>query len=336
MAVTEIIEQLPGALGSWNLQSGHALTVKLKVRSDSRTDGPLAILSALPVRIGDAYRYPLTKAATETAAWLFVQAVGIDECKPTGDGGMIWTLSVGYSRADPSKGDQGPVGEDGVRNPFAAPPRLGAYGQARLVYPTHDKAGAPLLNTAGEPLPPGDDLATEESDLVFEVSRVERLFDLMRIVGLKGRVNAAEWLGFPAESILMLDMQPGRAWNDDVHGWVWDVTYKLMYKPPVEVGEDVYPGHVKKVLNAGLHEKIASLDEPSGFKLVPCMHMGAPVSQPVALKEDGRMLQPGDEPHYLYFDLVKEGDFSTLDFPADLFTAGTPEPPEEPEEPEEP
>lgn len=334
MAVVEIIEQLPGALGSWNLQSGHALSIKLKVRSDSRADGPMTIFGALPVRIGDAYRYPLTKPATETAAWLFVQNVSVDEVKPLADGGMIWTLSVGYSRLDPSKGDQGPVDEDGNRDPFAAPPRLSAYGQARLVYPTHDEEGGPLLNTAGEPFLPSDDLAVEESDLVFEVSRVERLFDLARLVGLKGRVNSAEWMGFPAGSILMLDIQPGRAWNDDARGWAWDVTYKLMYKPPVEVGGDVLPGHVKKVLNAGLHEKIAALDEPSGFKLVPCMHLDAPVSQPVALREDGRMLQPGDEPHYLYFDVVKKADFSALDFPTDLFTAGTPEPP--PEEPEEP
>lgn len=325
MAITEIIEQLPGATGGWSLRAGQAMTIRLKVKSDSRTDGPLAVFAALPIKIGDVYRYPLTRTATETSPWLFVQSVQIDEVVPLAGNETIWKLSILYSRNDPAREEQGPVGEDGRRNPFAAPPRLSAYGQARLVYPTHDKAGQPILNTAGEPLPPSDDLAIEESDLVFEVARVERLFNLARIVGLKGRVNASDWLGFPAKSILMLDMQPGRAWNDEVSGWVWDVTYKLMYKPPLKVGSTTHPGHVKKVLNAGLHEKIAAIDEPSGFKLVPCMHLGAPVSQPVALKEDGRMMLPGDEPHYLYFDVVPEADFSPLDFPTDLFTAGTPE-----------
>lgn len=334
MAITEIIEQLPGATGRWNLQSGHSLTVKLKARSDSRLDGPLAVLAALPLRIGDTYRYPITKPATETAAWLFVQDVAIDEVKPLADGGMIWTLSVAYSKLDPSKDDKGPVGDDGVRDPFAAPPKLSWRSQVEEEAKYRDRDGEVLLNKAGDPfIPP---ITVPRPVVVAVVHRVEREFSSAWVTEYMGRINDAEWLGWPAGSVLCLEITSDRDWNTDISGWVWNTEYQFAFKEPV-LGEDgsiIRDGWTMNVLNAGMREKIASIDTGTGFALKQIIVDGAPISSPVNLKSDGRVLQPGGDPVFLPFNVYAEADFTGLNMPDDLFSAGSPAPP--PEEPEDP
>lgn len=56
-----------------------------------------------------------------------------------------------------------------------------------------------------------------------------------------------------------------------------------------------------------------------GGKLVPIMDAGVPTTEPFPLKSDGTRLGPGDEPHYLYFDVYPRADFSVLALATSLF-----------------
>lgn len=329
MAITEVIEQLPGASGSWSLQGGHQLAVKLKITSNSRLDGPKAVLAATGVKVGDAYRFPLTKAATETDPRLFVQNVSIDGATPTGNGGVIWTATVTYSRLDPSKDERGPTDpETGVRDPFAAPPKLNWRSQVEEEAKLLDRDGVWILNKAGDPFDPP--ITVPRPVVVAVVRRVEREFTSTWIEDYEGRVNSAEWLGFPAGEVLCQQVTSDREWNDDVAGWVWNTEYQFAFKKSITAGDKVIrAGWAAQVLNQGMRYK-----DPVSGKNVACLTADKiPVSQPAQLKSDGTQAGEDDKPIYLTFNVYPEVDFAGLNMPEDLFSAGTPEPPEEPEEP---
>jgi hypothetical protein len=330
VAITEIIEAREGIGGAWNLQSGRRFNVKLYVHADDRDTGPQAFLESLGLNVGDTYRYPLTRTPTETNARLFLQDITLDRVDRIGTGGLRGTVTVSFGPYDTSK-NEGPVGPDGYRDPFSAPPQVRGYGEAEEEAVLKDVVtGEPVLNSAGDPLP---GVTRPRSTLIYEVSRVERMHPLSRILDYKDHTNATEWLGFPARSVLCMDIQPVRRWDEDVFGWVWDVTYKFGVRRDIVVegeGEDdvtVYSGWKKQVLDAGLRQKVG------GVRL-PILDGQAPVSAPVCLKTDGTKAGPTDEPNYLYFEVYETAEFADFEFPSDLFSAGTPEPPPDP--PEEP
>ncbi|WP_165250203.1 hypothetical protein [Paludisphaera soli] len=327
MAITEIIEAKNGISGGWNLQAGRRFTVKLFVHADDRDTGPQALIEALGLNVGDTYRYPLTRTATETNARLFLQDISLDGVEYLASG-LRGTVSVAFGPYDPSK-NEGPVGPDGYRDPFAAPPQVRGYGEAEEEAVLKDVVtGAPLLNSAGDPLP---GVMRPRSTHVVEVTRVERFHPLFRITDYKDHVNATAWMGWPSKSVLCMDIQPSRRWEPEVSGYVWDVTYKFGFRQDIlseEEGEPVlYTGWKKQVLDAGLRQKVG------GVRL-PILDGHSPVSAPVCLKPDGTKAGPDDDPHYLYVDVYETAEFADFGFPADLFTAGTPEPPPDP--PEEP
>lgn len=310
-----------GAKGGWTLDGGRTYTLRIQVQVRDKAVGPRAVIDRLNLFETTTYRFPMTVAATESDPRAFLQSVDADS-EATSDG-VKWTVTLAFAPRDPSKDGRGPVDEDGNRDPFAAPPEVSAHGEAEEVAFTHDRDGVPILNSAGDPFDPP--LTLPKSHLVIEVSRTERFFELGRVEDLKDHVNDAEWMGFPAGSVLCKDVKPRRAWNADVQGWAWEVDYEFAFRRPI-VADDggdevvVYPGWSIQVLDCGLRQKV-------GGERKEIIVGTSPVSSPVPLKPDGSVAAPTDDPHFLTFDLYPTADFSALDFPADLFSAGTPETP---------
>lgn len=318
MAIVDIISEHDGKTGEWSLDGGFRLTVQAYVMTDDPKTGPETFLRALGLNVGDTYRYPLTGTPTETNATLFLQSInilGIDE------DGRCARLGALFSRNDPSKDDRGPVDEDGNRDPFAAPPKLRWASDVEEFAHTHDKDGTPILNTAGDP--PSEPIITPVSVPTAIVSRMVREFDTAWIDSFRGRINATEWLGWPAGSVMCKEITADREWLPDVQGYGWAVEYQFAFKPPIVVddgGDDVliYPGWSAQVRNAGLREKVSGV-------IKQILVDDAPVSSPVGLKLDGTKAGPSDDPVYLTFDVHPEAEFADLDLPSDLFTVGTPE-----------
>jgi hypothetical protein len=316
MAVVAIKSKKDGKAGGWTLDKGLQLTATVRVHMDSAATGPQAILRSLGLNVGDAYRYPLTGTPTETNASLFVQDIQIGA---TSANGLLCDVNVTFGPQDPAKDDRGPVDpETGLRDPFAAPVKLRWTTEFEDYAPEMDKAGNPILNKAGDPF--STPIVIPYPTSVAIVSRVEREYDETWLSNFKGRVNSAEWLGWPAGSVLCQDINGDREWNDDIQGWTWPTEYKFAFRPPIVVSsKKVYPGWSVQVLNAGLREKVSGVKRPIIIK-------GAQVSEPWLLDSSG-VAYPEDstaEPVYLTFDIYPEADFDALGLPADLFTVGTP------------
>lgn len=324
MGVTSITDLSCEA--GWTLDGGRTYTAEVQVETDSPAIGGRAVVDALALFAGMGYRWPLTSTATESDSRCLLQSV---KASPSSNDRKQWRVTLEFSPRSWEGQDKGPVDEEGNRDPFQARPTLRARAEEEEVAVTHDRHGDAILNSAGDPFDPP--LSIAAPTLVFEISRLERTFNPALITSLQGRVNDSEWMGFPAESILCRSIAANCGWNDDVGGYAWQVDYEFAYREPVESGgEDVLPGWSVRVLDAGLRQ-LASGDRKA------IMVDNAPVSSPVPLKSDGTAAGPSDDPHYMAWDIYPEGDFSGLDFPADMFTIASPEPaPEDPEDPEGP
>lgn len=326
MAVVEVVDVMDGARGEWSIQGGWRFTVPFKVRCDSRRDGPRVALRASPLPYGATYRWPLVGTPTEADPTLFLQSVTVDESDVCdGGGGRIYRLSAVFSAYNPNQDDRGPVDEDGVRDPFAARPQVSGYGEEVIERVWQNRAGQPIVNSAGDP--PRDGVPFPTSVLNIEVVKAMRVFEFSWIEELKNHVNASAWRIWPAGSVLCRDVVPRQEWFADAGIYGWVVVFKFAVKPPVEVddgGDEVTlsPGWAYQLQDAGLRQKV-------GGKLEWILaENGVAVSEPVNLKADGSAAGPTDDPRYIVVDLLPEADFGVFDappfdFPADLFSINT-------------
>lgn len=301
----------------WTLDGGRTYSAELQVETDGPNVGARAVLDALNLFADTSYRWPLAIASTESDARCLLSSVKVSS---TSADRKQWKAVLEFQPRSWEGDDKGPVDENGNRDPFAAPPALRARAEEEEVAVTIDAEGTPILNSAGDPFDPP--MSVMVPSVVFEVSRLERTFDPALIADLQGRVNASTWLGFAAGSSLCKSIAASREWRDDVGeagGWAWSVDYTMAYREPVE-GDDgvVLPGWAAVVLDAGYRQKV-------GSDRKQILVDNAPASSPVPLKTDGTAALPTDAPNYLTFKVYPEADFAALDFPADLFTAGTPE-----------
>ncbi|WP_337177656.1 hypothetical protein, partial [Paludisphaera sp.] len=187
MPVTKITQKIDGLSGGWSLDGGFNLAVSVYIQCTPGTD-PEAMLRSLGLPVGATYRFPLTGTPTATNPRLFLESISIDSVDGDGAGAH---LTAKFTPADPSKDDRGPVDEHGNRDPFAAPPKLRWATEAEEFAVTHDKAGQPILNAAGEPYESG--VVIPLSTPIAVVSRLAREFDEAWLDVYKGRINSVPW-----------------------------------------------------------------------------------------------------------------------------------------------
>ena len=323
MAIVRFKEKLPeAAAGSWSLDGGRRYTVRVYAWSDDKLDGPETVLNATGVRVGDTYRYPLTtEEPHETNDRLFINSIecsGGVPCKRNAIGAVQrFELTLTYTPADPSKNQGGPVGPDGFRNPFLAPPRVSWRTEWEDFACTHDNAGVPILNKAGDPFDPP--LVIPNPTPVVVIQRVEREYNHLWMQNYVSRINSDAWEGFPAGSVLCRDITGNLEWNTEVDGWVWQTEYVFAIRMPIVVSSTkIFPGWAAQVLNAGMREKV------SGERRAIFDGM-TPVASPVPLKSDGTKAGASDPPVFLSFDIYPTAAFSGLGLPAGILSLGTPE-----------
>lgn len=316
MAVIEI-EDLESRSG-WSLSGGRTYTCTLRVETDDPATGGKAVIDALNLFDAMAYRWPLTaETPTESDARCLLADV---DAEPTSGDRKQWRATLRFESRT-WDGRQEAIGPDGRLDPFAVPPALRSYGEDEEFGLAYARDGAPILNSAGEPFEQVPTIALPV--VTYEVSRLERTFDADLIAAIQGRVNASAWLGFPAESVLCRAINSERTWSADAGGWAWATTYKFAIKRSLvsleASGIKIRPGWRLQVLDCGFRELV-------GGELVAIMDKSnAPVAAPVNLNGSGARLPASGTPVYKEFDIYPTADFSALDMPEDLFTAGSPE-----------
>lgn len=296
--------------GQWSAQNGYSITTEFKAAAPE-TDpvpGPKAILTSLGLNYGDTYRWPLTGTPSETDGTLYMQTV---TAQPDPESDWCWSGTIIWAPFNPQQ--QG-IDDDGEYNPFSIPPSVRCRSENEEVAASYDRDGNDVRNTAGDPLP---GLTFPTAVHVFEIQRFEPDFPLALIASHKNRLNDGVWEGFPAESLLCQDIQASKTFDAKYGDYVWDVTYVLAYREPLEVtvGGDDYTlisGWAATILNAGMRQKV-------GGSRKQIIVDGAPVSDPVPLKSDGTVAGPTDDPYYLSFNLYPTADFDLLGLPSGLF-----------------
>jgi len=306
-----------GTHSGWSLQEGWNYSAELRIETDDPNVGAKTVADALNLFAGMTYRWPLTKTAVETDPRCVLNDVTLERSSPDG---KQWraTLSFKPRSWEGKDPERGPVDANGDRDPFQARPTLRARSEVRETAATVDRDGVDVLNAAGDPFDPP--LAGEARTTVFEVSRKERRFDRDRIDDFEGKVNGSTWMGFPAESVKCVSVVGSCEWSDDIGAYLWSVDYQFGYRKPAVVAETSVSGWAEVVLDAGLRQlkdgKLVKILGPDG----------SPVSKPVPLKDDGAVASPADGVIWKVLYLAETADFSALDLPVDLFSAGTDDP----------
>lgn len=307
-----VTEQKGNRSGGWSLQGGRTYSITCRVETDNPLIGPRAAMRSVGVDAGAFYRFPLSGTALE---WDYAAFLNSIDAREIADDGMSWDVTLAYAQISP-KDQAGGDGEGAnagafILSPFAVKPSVQWGSETEEIARTHDRAGQPILNTAGDPFDPP--LSAPVSNPVATIVRNLRSYDGAWVGSYKDHVNQSVWMGYPAGTVLCKDIT-GESVYDTDWGWYWRVTYQFAFRPIwVEGGKIILPGWATQVLNAGMRQL------KSG-EVKQILVEGAPTSTPIPLKENGEAATPTDDPHYLTFDVYPEADFDDLDLPPDLFS----------------
>ena len=196
--------------GTWSVNDGGSrdYTNRLKIVTSSKYMGPVAILSALPVRLGDIYSFPVAAfGATENDTGSFLQHVELDQ---TSEDGLQWAgraellplpcaaragdelrVSGGFRSARAGAGRSSGT----KRNTSGTSPMTRAATRWRFP----QRKGAPYVNTAGDPLE--DPPKGEETRPILRFSRAEAIYNDAYAGSFKDTINDDEFLAYPPGTV---------------------------------------------------------------------------------------------------------------------------------------
>lgn len=267
-------------------------TLKIPERWQIRVDDPLT--SKLDILIGVTSEIGVTWGA---AHWELPQLLAMEfDLSPVGRDGMRWMLTVQYYTppADKRPTENG-IPEDSWER----------QGGSVSVPAFNDYTGAPIVNSAGDPL---EGLERERPERSWTHTKHFNTDDELEevISNCDGRVNVTNWAGganktwkcyFKSAKRITTNLLDGES-DGSVLEYIesqWEfrydpTTWKLL---PWDVGFMEMSG--------------------SGLKKTITLSDGKPVKQPVALGPDGAALSPGSAPN-----IVNDGDgvdvYGTVDF----------------------
>jgi hypothetical protein len=331
----------PGSRGgSWSVDDGGSRKYRnrLKIQTSSRFVGTVAILEALPVRLGDIYTFPVAAfpyGVTENDTGSFLQAIELEQST---EDGQQWLARLTYDHFDVAHQLGNSMVHLGVFNPLEQVATV-EWDQAKYErYKPYDESGkwqvtdtgdttlkAPkaYVNTAGDPLenPP----RTEETRPILRFARAEPIYNDAYASSFKDTVCSDEFLGYAPGTVKCRDIRAERRYVAD-WGYYWWVQYEFEFRDDVDL-----QGYTEQILNAGYRAYATAYTGPPKDVLIN----GSKVSAPVPLQEDGTykaLSTPAADgslpaspvlPHYLPFQLFPQVAFADLNIPDDLLDAAT-------------
>ncbi len=196
----------------------------------------------------------------------------------------IWDVEIEYSTKSLEPGQQND-------NPTERPPDVAWESERVEEVADLDRNGNPILNTAGQPYDPPLMRDYKLRTLVY--TRNEPTFDWSLSLDYEDTINSSTFLGKPAFTWRVLDIDARRAFEEGELFWV--VTYRLQYKRR---------GWKRKVMSLGFKDKDGKeiLDE----------HGNRP-SEPWKLDANGDPIKAAGAPgHTQTFEIFDHVDFTPL------------------------
>jgi hypothetical protein len=269
--------------------------------------GPLAIISAIGVKIGDTYRFPLfSGTATESDTGSFVQSI---EPESDSEDGRQWRVTIEYGPFDVPTMLGTSYLAQGLVDPTEKPWQVFWDNAKYSISKTEDFSDPPkpFVNTANDALldPP----EIEETRPVLKLVHVEPNYNEAVANSFRDTVNQDVFLGCPPNTVKCRDIKGERVWDSD-WGWAWTLTYEFEFRVD-EAGD----GFKLKILNAGYRYKKGGTGAPINAD----DGQGKSTNDFVLLQKNGDKLPDGAAPYLLEFVEFPPSDFSLLGIPEDLF-----------------
>lgn len=285
-------------------------TNKVKVVTANRYVGPLQVLGAVGVKLGQTYRFPLiASAATEIDTGSFVQSI---RAESDSDDNLQWIVSIEYGPFDVVHQLGTSDISQGIICPTDRVPEVWWESAKYERYKTEDESidpntgqGTPFLNAVGDPLldPP----PTEETRPVINIARNEASYVEAWAAQFKDTVNDGEFLGYPPNTVKCKDIKPERFYDPD-----WGYYFRVVYQFEIRDDDDGN-GFTHLSLNAGYRQL------KGGKRINVVDDNGQQVTDAVPLQQDGSYKSGGD-PYYLEFQIFPSADFSQLNIPDNILT----------------
>jgi hypothetical protein len=214
---------------------------------------------------------------------------------------------------------------DEFNNPLEAPPEYtwGFASRSRAL--TEDANGQVIVNAAGDPFIP----APEKQEFDLQLTVVQNLEDFspLQAWSFMGKVNSREFpvAGFivPVKGALLTERSATseifvKEDEDNFRIEYWEVTTVLQLRRDDErwLDENDQPladNHwFKRILNAGLNQRVPDLANPGQFRKVPIELDGQAISDPLLLDRDGAYEDDKANAVWLEFEIYDTADLGQL------------------------
>jgi hypothetical protein len=308
MPILTINETKLSGRSSWTIEGGRTYTLQVRVITDDKRIGPRTAMLACNIGVGSPFRYPLDDPGEFDYGSTLV---GISAEKE-GEDGLSYIVTMEFGPYKPLEQSGAENDNTFTMNPLLVPPTVRWSSETVEIACTHTRDGKLIANVNKDPFDPP--LTRPQTIPLATVSRVLASFDPNWIAAYQGCVNAFDWLGYPAGTVMLKEISADKTFNAD-WGWLWSQTLVFAFRP-IRYADDgttlIEAGWSEMVLNAGLREKKAGV-------VKQIIIDGSPISSPVALTSKGEYDPSGDQ-GYLVFDVLPTLDFSVLGLPEDLFS----------------
>ena len=171
-----------------------------------------------------------------------------------------------------------------------------------------DINGKPIATFTGEPL---NGVKETFYDLTLTCKKNFAYFDPLVFYDVVGHVNSQPFVGFPAGTVLMIDVNVQDVVGNDFT-YVEIASTFQMRKPLRTTAARAW---WKRLKHEGFYRFAAAGDKAAGIKPVPCLDANKePVTQPVFLKDDGTQETDLTIGHWLEFETKLKADFNALNY----------------------
>jgi hypothetical protein len=297
----KITQTADSITATWHYQS---------LTTDPVNDTESDVLTASgSVKVGDFYG-PNT----------FLKVLSVSVSQASGNP-LQWFITVVFSTSVPEDSDE--VGDD----PTDRPPGLSVV-QTNQVEPVKVlpdffdiNSGNEILtqNTAGVTYDPP--IEREVVDMSIVVTQNFEDFRPADILGFKGAVNSEPWEGFDRGLARIANIAFQELTENGVTFWQRTVEIHVRDKPDNYVWDTVTPEYIYPWQVIRNNEGVQQLTS-EGSDREPIIFGGGsadgfPVLEPVGLSDVGRVLNPGETPTLLRWNVYPRKDFAALDLRLD-------------------
>lgn len=305
-------DSCPGEWATDQVRINRTYTNRLKVEASNKWSGPIAVVKATGIKIGDTYRFPLfSGATTEYDTGSFVQSIKPTPSSEHGNSGRQWIVTIDYGPWDTVFYQGSGYLSTGQIDPTARV--LDVYWDSakyEVSRPYDFSAPKPkwYVNTVNDALI--DTPKFEETRPVLKIVRRESFYDEAYATSFQDTVNQDVFLYCPPNTVKCRDIKGERQYDPD-WGYYWIVTYEFEFR--VDAKGD---GFKQLIVNMGYRYK----DNLTGKIINAVDDKGQPATDAVLLDENGFKVGSGNDPYNLEFVEFPPSDFGQLNIPQDILS----------------